>query len=273
MCSRFLSVGLAVALAACHSGPPEAAGRVLRVCADPNNLPFSNVRLEGFENRIAEIVARALDARLEYTWWAQRRGFIRNTLGAGACDVVIGVPTRFELTATTRPYYRSTYVFVTRAGQPIPSSFDDPELRHAVIGVQLIGDDFSNSPPAHALAARGIVGNVRGYSVYGDYRAASPPARVVEAVGAGIIDLAVVWGPLAGDAARRSATPLVVTPVSPEIDRPSLPFVFEISMGVARRNAALLAELNAVIDAERPAIEHILDEFHVPRVDHAVEVR
>src|SRR6185369_6583479 len=105
------------------------SGRVLRVCADPNNLPFSNQQLEGFENKIASLVADRLHAKLEYVWWAQRRGFIRNTLKAGVCDVVIGVPTQLEQAATTRPYYRSSYVFVTRQGTHQPASFDDPMLR------------------------------------------------------------------------------------------------------------------------------------------------
>src|SRR5687768_3826509 len=130
--------------------PAPQPSRVLRVCADPNNLPFSNDAGEGFENKIAELVASTLEARLEYVWWAQRRGFIRNTLGAGICDVTIGVPTQFELAATTQAYYRSTYVFVTRAGDQAPTSFDDRLLKQRLIGVHLIGDDFSNTPPAHA---------------------------------------------------------------------------------------------------------------------------
>src|SRR5688572_17407788 len=109
--------------------------RLLRVCADPNNLPFSNAQLEGFENKIADLVADSLDARLEYVWWAQRRGFIRNTLREGLCDVVIGVPARLEMARTTAPYYRSSYVFVTRHGSHAPASFDDPYLATATIGV------------------------------------------------------------------------------------------------------------------------------------------
>ena len=174
--------------------------RVLRVCADPNNLPFSNEREEGFENRLAELLARELGAeRVEYTWWAQRRGFFRNTLNAGLCDVVMGVPSSVELAATTRPYYRSTYVFVTRADRGLDiRSLDDEALRRVRVGVSIIGDDYANAPPAHALAQRGIVGNVVGFSVYGDYAQPNPPARIVEAVAAGDVDVAVVWGPLAG---------------------------------------------------------------------------
>jgi mxaJ protein len=264
-----LAAACSVTLACAGAEPaaPAAPSRVLRVCADPNNLPFSNDRRQGFENRLAELVAARLGAHVEYEWWAQRRGFVRNTLRAGLCDAIMGVPSSFELAATTRPYYRSTYVFVTRAGEPIPESFDDPLLRERTVGVHLIGDDFANSPPAHALSARGIIRNVRGYSVYGDYRSPNPPAALVNAVADRTIDLAVAWGPLAGYFARRAATPLQSTPVSPEIDLPFLPFVFDMSMAVDRGNDALLAELDQVIVSERAAIDALLAEYGVPRAD------
>lgn len=141
----------------------DAADRELRVCADPNNLPFSNQQGQGFENRIAELVAEELDARLSYTWWAQRRGFIRNTLNAGACDLVIGVPAGYELVETTAAYYRSAYVYVYRADRGLDlRSMRDPRLRQLRIGVHLIGDDGANPPPAHALGRQGIVDNVVG---------------------------------------------------------------------------------------------------------------
>src|SRR6476646_832295 len=152
MYSRFLSL-LAVAAIAC--GPARAATtmRELRVCSDPNNLPFSNHERQGFENRIAELVARDLNAKLTYVWYAQRRGFTRNTLGADKCDVFIGVPSSLDRVSTTIPYYRSTYVFATRRDRNIHvASFDDAALRKLRIGVQMIGDDFMNTPPAHALA-------------------------------------------------------------------------------------------------------------------------
>jgi mxaJ protein len=247
--------------------PAPQRSRVLRVCADPNNLPFSNDAGEGFENKIAELVASKLEARLEYVWWAQRRGFIRNTLGAGICDVTIGVPTQFELAATTQAYYRSTYVFVTRAGDQAPTSFDDRLLKQKLIGVHLIGDDFSNSPPAHALTARGIVTNVRGYSLYGDYRQPHPPAALVRAVADGDLDIAIAWGPLAGYFSRSTTTPLRLTPVSPARDSAFLPFVFDISMGVARGNDSLRAELDAVLVQQQPMIDRLLDHFGVPRLD------
>jgi mxaJ protein len=240
--------------------------RVLRVCADPNNMPFSNERGEGFENRIVDAIAKDLGARVEYTWWAQRRGFFRSTLRAGLCDLVAGVPSSFELAQTTSPYYRSTYVFVYRKGSGVDvHSFDDPALKNLKIGVQMIGDDFANTPPAHALTNRHIT-NVRGYMVYGDYSKPSPSANIIEAVERREVDVAVVWGPLAGYFARRYAG-LEVVPVSPQIDLPFLPFVYDISMGVRRGDNRFRDEIEGAIERRRAEIEKILDEYGVPRVD------
>ena len=266
MYSRFLSL---LGLAALACGPARAATtmRELRVCADPNNMPFSNQKQQGFENRIAELVARDLNARLSYVWYAQRRGFTRNTLGANKCDVFIGVPSSLERVTTTVPYYRSTYVFATRRDRNIKlASFDDPALRKLRIGVQMIGDDFNNTPPAHALATRHIIENVKGYSVYGDYSQPNPPARVIDAVARGDIDVAVAWGPLAGYFARHEPVAMDITPVSPQIDLPFLPFVFDISMGVRRGEDSLRDQLNAIIARRKPEIDRILDEYGVPRL-------
>ena len=244
----------------------ERPAGVLRVCADPNNLPFSNERGEGFENKIAELLARDLHERLEYTWWAQRRGFFRSTLRAGLCDVVLGVPSSFELAATTAPYYRSTYVFIYRKGRGLQvHSFDDAVLHDVKVGVQLVGDDGVNTPPAHALAARGVVDNVRGYTLYGDYKEPNPPARIVDAVAKGEVDVAVAWGPLAGYFARRERVPLAVVPVSPQFDLPFLPFVYDISMGVRRGDEDLRQQLDDFLVRRHDEIERILDEYGVPR--------
>jgi mxaJ protein len=258
---------LALAIATALSLGGTASARELRVCADPNNLPFSNERGEGFENRIAALVARELHAELRYTWWAQRRGFVRNTLGAGSCDLIVGVPSSFERVLATQPYYRSTYAFVYRRDKgPRVRSFDDAVLKRVRVGVQIIGDDYANAPPAHALSSRGIVQNVVGYTVYGDYRKDSPPRRIVDAVASGEIQVAVVWGPLAGYYARQSAVPLAVVPVSPQVDLPFLPFVFDISMGVRRGDDALRREVEAILDRRAAEIDRILDDYGVPRV-------
>jgi quinoprotein dehydrogenase-associated probable ABC transporter substrate-binding protein len=248
--------------------PISRPAGVLRVCADPNNLPFSNNRLEGFENKLADLVANELGERVEYTWWAQRRGFFRNTLKAGACDVVIGVPAAFELALTTSPYYRSSYVFVSRRSSKLHlASFDDPQLRKLKIGVQLVGDDAANTPPAHALSARNIITNVKGYTLYGDYSEPNPPARIIEAVEQGKIDVAIVWGPLAGYFAKHSRVPLEIVPVSPEVDQPFLPFVYDIAFGVRRGDQDLKDRLEQILEKRRGDIDRILADYGVPRKD------
>jgi mxaJ protein len=252
-----------------YSGTEDGSPRqrVLRVCADPNNLPFSNRAREGFENRLVEIVAREMGARVEYTWWAQRRGFIRNTLRAGLCDVVPGVPMSFELAMPTRPYYRSTYVFVRRADALFTvSSFDDPALKRVRIGVHFIGDDGADTPPAHALARRGIIGNVTEFSIYGDYREPNPPARILDALADRKIDLAIVWGPLAGYFAP-SRGRLALEPVRPQVDNPFLPMVFDISMGVRREDTTLRDELDRILERRASEIDSLLEAYRVPRLD------
>ena len=241
---------------------------VLRVCSDPNNLPFSNRKLEGFENKIAKLIADDMGLKVEYTWWAQRRGFVRNTLKAGLCDVIIGMPSSSELALTTAPYYRSIYVFVSRRDRKLNiQSFDDTALHHLRIGVQIIGDDFANTPPAHALTNRKIIENVKGYIIYGDYSQSNPPARIVEAVAKDEVDVAVVWGPLAGFFAKRQRLPLVMQPVSPQIDLPYLPFVYDIAMGVRREDDAFKQQLENIIQRRRAEIDRILEEYGVPRLD------
>ena len=238
----------------------------LRVCSDPNNLPFSNDKGEGFENRIASLLARDLGTGVQYTWWAQRRGFIRNTLNAGLCDIVIGLPHGMDAAATTRPYYRSSYVFVTRSSRSLHiRSLDDTALRRLRIGVQIVGEDGANSPPAHALSRRHMVDNIVGYSVYGDYRSNSPPSRIVTAVAEGEVDVAVVWGPLAGYFASRITAPLDIVAVTPEIDG-GLPLAYSISMAVRRQDSARLVRLNDILARRQRAIDRILDQYHVPRL-------
>jgi len=239
--------------------------RVLRVCADPNNLPFSDSAGGGFENRLAELIAADIGAEVRYTWWAQRRGFVRNTLRAGLCDLIPGVPATFDPVATTAPYYRSTYVFVTRRDLvPAIESFDDPRLRRLEIGVHLIGDDYANPPPVSALARRGIVRNVKGYSVYGDYREPNPPARLVEAVARGDVDVAIVWGPLGGYFARSSEVPLRATPVRAPDDGPGVPFTFAIAMGARREDTALVRTVDRVLERRRADVRRILGRYGVP---------
>ena len=238
------------------------------MCADPNNLPFSNSREEGFENHIARLLASEMERPLQYAWYAQRRGFIRNTLRAELCDVIVGIPASVELVLPTRPYYRSTYVFVHRADAPFTiRSLNDSILRRVKVGVQFVGDDGANTPAVHALNKRGIVRNIVGFSIYGDYREPNPPARIVEAVAKGTVDVAIVWGPLAGYFAAKQAVPLTIVPVSPQVDLPFLPFVFDIAMGVRRADTAFRQQLDDVLVRRRDSMDSILAAFHVPRTD------
>jgi mxaJ protein len=244
----------------------------LKIAADPNNLPFTNDRLEGFENKIAEVIAQDLHAKIEYTWHAQRRGFFRETMKQGGCDIVLGVPKEFDRALPTAPYYRSGYVFVSREDRNLfISSFDDPALRSLKVGVLLIGDDNANTPPAHALASRGIVTNLVGFSIYGDYKEQNPPARIIEAVAQKQIDVAIVWGPLAGYFADKQNAPMRITPLLQETDKDGLRFAFDICIGVKKHNEDLRDKINEVLAKRKGEIEAILDSYHVPRA-HGAEV-
>jgi mxaJ protein len=240
-----------------------------RVCSDPENLPFSNRKLEGFENKIAELLAKEFGEPLSYVWWGQRHGFIRNTMNAtlkeARCDVVIGVPAGYDLVQTTKPYYRSTYVFVYPKAKGLQiKSLDDPILKKIKIGVHLIGDDYTNPPPVHELAKRGIVENVVGFDTF--YSAENPPSKIIDAVAAGKVDAAIVWGPAAGYFVLHQNVPLQIVAVSGKTDLPS---AFDISMGVRPGDTLLKAQLEKVLENKRVEIQKILKEYGVPLVDRA----
>jgi len=233
---------------------PPVAAKELRVCAEPDNLPYSHADESGFENRIARLLAEELQATLSYVWFLQRRAFVRKT--AGMCEVFIGVPSDFERLATTRSYYRSTYVFVGRTAL----SFDDPRLKTLRIGVQLPGDDLAATPAGHALAMRGAIHNVTGFPIYGERPAAE---RIVDAIVKGELDAAVVWGPAAGHFAQRNN--LQVQPASAPAGL-AVPFDFAISVGVRRGHGELRDALDAALERRRRDIDAILDEYRVPRL-------
>jgi mxaJ protein len=246
------------------SAAEGASAGVLRVCADPNNLPFSDRAGHGFENKLAEMLAADLHRRLEYSWWAQRRGALRNTLKAGLCDVVLGVPTSLELVAATEPYYRSSYVFVSKRARGLNiDSFDDPRLRQLLIGVQVVGDDYANTPPVHALSLRGISNNVRGYSVLGDYAEPTPAGNIMRALELGAVDIALVWGPLAGYFAQRSREPLRLVPMPPSDGGRAMRF--DIGMGVRRKDGPLKERLNDFIARRKGVITSLLESYGVPQ--------
>jgi mxaJ protein len=240
------------------------ARAALVVCADPNNLPFSNRHEAGFENQLAHILARALHTDLRYEWWAQRRGFARNTISQSRCDVWPGVASGIQSMATSTPYYRSTYVFVSLQSQPLAHlSIDDPRLRTVLIGVQLVGDDGMNTPPASVLSDRGITANVRGFTLYGDYRHPDPPTAILDAVVRQTVAVALVWGPLAGFYAKHSPAGLRLEPISATAPG-SPPMSFAISVGVRRNEPQLLAQINDALHRHGPEIQRLLRQYGVP---------
>jgi mxaJ protein len=263
-----LCLAAAAALAAAQQptlAPAASAPlRALRVCADPDNLPYSREDGSGFENRIAQLIADDFGVPLEYAWLPDRRGFVRKTMGEGLCDLIVGVPVGFERTVNTKPYYRSSYMLVEPAERgPVPASFDDPRLKQWRIGVQLIGDDLATTPPGYALAQAGAVRNVVGYTVPGEQPASE---RIVDALARGELDAAFVWGPQAGFWAKHAGVPLRLDYVPPPPSLAKQPFVFAIAMGVKHGNAALRDRLNDFIARRQPDIDRILADYGVPRL-------
>ena len=242
------------------SGRADGLPGQFRVCADPNNLPFSNDRREGFENKLAELVATELGATPSFTWWPDRRGFIRNTLRANQCDVVMGVPNGYDLVRWTQPYYRSTYAFVyARDREFRVRSWDDPVLQRARIGI------VAGTPPADALVRKGLIGKVVSYRLTIDYTT-EHPGQIVDDVAAGKVDVAVVWGPVAGYFARRQPVRLEVVAV-PEIPGLDVPFTYEISMGVRKGDTERQRRLDEILTKRRTEIRKILEHYGVPLVD------
>lgn len=270
--ARLRRVRAAAFAAALLVSAGAAAARELVVCADPSNLPYSNARGEGFENRIAQLLAKDLQWDLRYVWNMQRRSFLRRTLFSGACDVVMGVPSGLPGVSAARPYYRSTYVFVTLRERALQlHDLDDPRLRRLSVGLQAIGAEGANTPPAMALAHRGVVDHIVGFPMWAEEAVESPPARIVDAVAAGEIDTAIVWGPFAGYFALRHGDRLAVTPVAPDRQAPALDFAFDMSIGVRKGDDALKARLQDVLDRRQGEIREILNAYGVPLVEAAGE--
>ena len=267
--SSWCVVAACVLLSAATLG--AEAKKPFRVCADPENLPSSNRQLEGFENKIADLLAKELGTTPTYVWWGQRRGFIRNTMNAtlkdAQCEVMISAPEGYDLVRPTRPYYRSTYVFVYRKDKGLSlKSLDDPILKKLRIGVHLLGDDYANPPPVHALSQRGIVGNVVGFDTF--YSAKNPPNRIIDAVADGKIDVAIAWGPAVGNFVAHQKVPMQMVPVPS--GKTDLPFAFNISVGVKPGNETLRAELQQALDKRHADITKILTDYGVPLVDRKV---
>ncbi len=253
--------------AACLVLTNSANAEPLRVCADPNGLPYSNRKAQGFENELAKLVGEGLSREVTYLWWPQRRGFLRQ-LRDGHCDAVMGVPAGLDRVLTTRPYYRSGYVFLSREGSGVePESLNSDVLRDVRVGVHLIGDDYANSPPAHALSDRGIVDNVVGYSVFGDYGTDSPPRALVDAVGSGEVDVAIVWGPIAGFFRRDQPKPLRMRFVPPSEETATLPFRYDMAIAVRPADEALHRAIDEVLRSRQQAVAGILERFGIPTLE------
>jgi len=244
-----------------------AAQAELRVCADPDNLPFSNRKQQGFENKIAALLAKQIHAKLSYTWQRQKTGFIRQTLGAERCDLVMGVPYGYERVLTTQPYYWSGYVFVTARKRHLSvESFDDPILRQLKIGLHSIGNDGSNSPPASALAVRGITENIVGYSMWGDGSVQNPQAQIIDAVAKGDIDMAIVWGPIAGYYAKKYGNTLELNLAPHDQNLPDMPFDYEIALGVRKTDQAFANKLEKILEEQQSHINNILTAYNIPLI-------
>jgi mxaJ protein len=233
---------------------------VFRVCAPKDNLPFSNENGEGFENKIAELIAKDLGKKLQYMFWYDRQGFYRNTLNAHRCDVVIGTGSDVDMTLNSKPYYRSGYVFIYKksSGYDI-KGYDSPDLRNAKIGV------IMESPPTRPLDDNNLIGNSRPYRLQRDLNL--PPSFMIDDLVKGDIDVAIVWGPIGGYFAKQSKADLVVVPV-PEYSQvnPKGKEYWNISVGVRKKEKDRIEMINEVLERRKADIDKILDEYGIPHV-------
>jgi mxaJ protein len=238
---------------------------LLRVCADMDNLPFSNQKGEGYENKIAELIANEWHSKLEYTWWPIRRGYYR-MLNGTYCDLVIESPVGVDQAGATKPYYRSGYMFLSRKGSGLENinTLADPRLKKLKIGVNLfVSSDGEHSPPEMALSRYGVIGNLRGYSVA--YDDTTRPEDIINAVAKKDVDVAIVWGPQAGYWIRKSTVPLVLTPLATDIDSATgYPMSYNIGMAVRRSDKAFRDSLQTLLDRKAPDIQSILKDYGVP---------
>jgi mxaJ protein len=258
------AVVLAAAVVALMASAPRAPAE-LRVCVDPYDLPFSNDKEEGFENKIAHVIAQDLNATVINYWWPARRGVLRSSILAGRCDVMMQAPVGLDPVATTKPYYRSTYYFVYRSDRNLQvHSLDDTILKHLRIGVNIIGYDYTNTPPAHALGARGIVGLVGFGNFLNPDPKADHPQDIFDALAKDSIDIAIAWGPLAGYWVKHEPVPLTMTALPDSDALSGMPFAFDMAMGVRHRDKELRAQLDSAITRRHDAIIRILQDYNVP---------
>jgi len=231
-----------------------------KVCSDADNMPFSNSRQEGFENKIAELIAKDLGKKLSYQFWIDRFGYIRNTIQAGRCDVIIGTVAGNDMLLTSKPYYRSGYVFVYRKDSGLNiTDWDSPDLRKVKIGV------VGQTPPSRPLADKGLLNNTKPYRLWRDLTL--PPSYIIDDVVKGEIDVAILWGPIAGYYAKQSEVPLVVVP-APEYASTNVhgKEQWNISVAVRKKDKERLAMIQEVLDRRKADILKILDDYGVPHM-------
>lgn len=234
---------------------------VFRACADPHDLPFSNEAREGFENKIADLLAHKLGKSVEYTFYPDATGFIRNTLNAHRCDVVLGIAQGDDFVQPTNPYYRTSYVAAYRQDGPFKGldSLSDPRLKTAKIGI------IAGTPPATYLAENGLLGRIKSYALVVDTRYDSPTHEMMNDLDRGDIDVALLWGPIAGFYATKATTPTAVVPLTKEQGGPQM--IFRIVMGVRHSDQKWKRDLNKVIAESQGEIQGILRSFGVPLLD------
>lgn len=243
--------------------PMPPSDGVLRVCADPDNLPLSNDKGEGIENKIAEIIGRAWNQKVEYAWWPVRRGFFTRGLNGGVCDVAITAPVGLDVAAVTKPFFRTAYVIVTRVDRSLDiKTLDDPRLKTLKIGVNLLNSDAENTPPAMALSRHGVVGNLVGFTTFFS-EGGDRPEDIINAVVDGKVDVAIVWGPLAGYWAKQAKVPLTLTMLT-EDPGSGIPFAYSLGMATRRRAVGLRDSLQTVLETRRGEIDEVLKSFAVP---------
>jgi len=254
--------GLAALLGACSADAQPVGGASLRVCADPNNMPFSNEKGEGFENKLAELIAQKLDARLEYSWFAEATGYVPNTMGREACDLVMGYAQGTGLIEDTNPYYHTSYVLIYRQDDASLQGIDrlsDPRLKGKRIGL------FARTPPASILAMNGLVANAKPFEINADDSASQVTMTMIDELASGDLDAALLWGPVAGYYAERASVPLKLVPLVKENAGPST--IYGITMGLRPNEPQWKHTINKLIVDNQSEINLLLQSYNVPLLD------
>lgn len=251
--------------AAQGSGRQALTTTILRVCADPDNLPYSNQALQGFENRIIDLVAKELGLEVRYTWFPQSIGFVRNTLRVRNCDLISGITTTSEKVQNTNPYYHSVYTMVYRRDSGIDATtMGDPQLRGLRLGV------VAGTPPVDVIVRLGLLENIRPYQLVADTRRYKPARQAILDVANDITDVAFIWGPIAAYYAGEAERELVLVPLVNE-DR-KVRLNFRVSMAVRYNETDWKHEINRVLRRLQPEIDAILREYGVPLLNARGEV-